>query len=359
MARLARADVFDPLEVSAFHCINRCVRRSFLCGEDPLTHANYDHRKAWLEQRLKFLAGQFGIDVLGFAIMSNHFHIILRNRPDVVSTWSDTEVATRWLRICPGRMGADGQSPEPKQAAVDALAHDRPRLETIRRRLSDISWLMAKIAEPIARWANKEDQATGRFWEGRYRAVKLCVEAALLACAAYVDLNPVRSGLVETPEASDFTSVQRRIESLPKHGMDSLVATEQRADGWLSPIDLGEATAAPGPLASKGGRRASDKGFLPITLSEYLKLLDWTGRQFVFGRGWIPAHLPPILQRLGIAESDWLPLVTGFGRLFHRVAGAPRTLVHIKQPTSFRPGAAQLLGSAPQLGCDMSPSAVH
>ena len=95
MARLARADLFDPAEVSVVHCINRCVRRCFLCGDDPHTGANYDHRKAWLERRLAFLAGQFGIDVLGFAILSNHFHLVLRNRPDVVAAWSDSEVASR------------------------------------------------------------------------------------------------------------------------------------------------------------------------------------------------------------------------------------------------------------------------
>ncbi len=95
MARLARGELFHPLEISVLHCINRCVRRCFLCGEDPATGRNYEHRKRWLEDRLKFLAGQFGIDVLGFAIMSNHFHLVLRNRPDVVALWSDREVARR------------------------------------------------------------------------------------------------------------------------------------------------------------------------------------------------------------------------------------------------------------------------
>ncbi|MEQ8788529.1 MAG: hypothetical protein RIC55_19625, partial [Pirellulaceae bacterium] len=83
MARLARADVFDPAEVSVFHCINRCVRRCFLCGHDAVSGRSFEHRKRWLEERLRFLAGCFGIDLLGFAILSNHFHLILRNRPDV------------------------------------------------------------------------------------------------------------------------------------------------------------------------------------------------------------------------------------------------------------------------------------
>ncbi|MGE0607991.1 MAG: hypothetical protein AB7O62_12925 [Pirellulales bacterium] len=98
MARLARADLVDPAEVAVFHCINRCVRRCFLCGQDPVSGRNFEHRKRWLEERLAFLAGQFGINVLGFAILSNHFHLSLRTRPDVVAPWSDAEVAARWLR---------------------------------------------------------------------------------------------------------------------------------------------------------------------------------------------------------------------------------------------------------------------
>jgi REP element-mobilizing transposase RayT len=340
MARLARSEVFDPAEVSVFHCINRCVRRCFLCGEDLLTGQNFDHRKAWLEERLKFLAGQFGIDVLGFAILSNHFHLVLRNRPDVVAAWSDREVATRWLRLCPRRKSPEGEPAEPTAPDVAALCSDPERLAQIRRRLSDISWLMRMIAEPIARRANREDRASGRFWQGRFRAVRLCDEAAILACLAYVDLNPIRARLAETPEASDFTSAQRRIESL-----DAPQDSPARPDAWLTPIPLAEATTAPGPLPSGTGLRASDKGCLPLSVCDYLELLDWTGRHIVSGRGQIPAELAPILERLGIADSSWLPLVQGFGRLFHRVAGAPRTFKRLPQLRRFRCGPATLLGA--------------
>src|SRR5688572_1630742 len=116
MARLARAEVFDPHEVSVFHGINRCVRHCYLCGDDPLTGRNFDHRKAWLEERLRELVRWFGIDLLDFAILSNHFHVVLRNRPDVVAIWSDQEVARRWLRICPVRKSSDGQPEDPSDS---------------------------------------------------------------------------------------------------------------------------------------------------------------------------------------------------------------------------------------------------
>jgi REP element-mobilizing transposase RayT len=340
-----------------------------LCGDDPLTGINYDHRKAWLEDRLRFLAGLFGIDVLNFAILSNHFHLVLRNRPDVVARWSDAEVAVRWLRLCPLRKSPEGPA-DPTAAEVECVCRDVRRLAVLRRRLSDISWFMRMIAEPIARRANPEDRVSGRFWQGRFRAVKLCDEAAVLACAVYVDLNPIRAGLAETPEASDFTSVQRRIESLGSAGNAA-----DRPDAWLAPVpaeesgsleesapqgetapregtvepragNLGAAgtTRAAKPLSGSLSARASDSGYLPLSLADYLELVEWTGRQIVRGRGRIAEHVPPLPARLGIAPSDWLPLVTGFGRLFHRVAGAPRSLLRLGSRHRFRRGAAALLG---------------
>lgn len=354
MARLARADVFDPAEVSVVHCINRCVRRCFLCGDDPYTGRNYDHRKAWLEARLALLAGQFGIDVLGFAILSNHFHLVLRNRPDVVATWSNTEVATRWLALCPNHKTSAGEAVEPTEAELDTIRRVPDRLAEIRRRLSDISWFMRMIAEPIARRANREDQVSGRFWQGRFKTVKLCDEAAILACSVYVDLNPIRAGVALTPESSDFTSVQRRIVSLrPMAGAAMQQSTPSDTfspDAWLAPIEFNESSISPGPLLGATGRRASDKGFLPLSLGDYLQLVDWTGRQIVRGVGSIPPDVPPLLTRVGIATDDWLPLVTRFGRLFHRVAGGPHALIHpahrdeSPQRQRFRPGRAELLG---------------
>ena len=185
---LARGDLFDPQEVSVFHCIHRCVRRCFLCGHDAVAGRDYEHRKAWLEERSRFLAGCFGIDVLGFAILSNHFHVILRNRPDVVAAWDDIEVARRWLRLCPVRKTREGEPEEPTDAEIAALIGLPEKLAEIRLRLSSISWFIKMAAEPVARRANREEGVTGHFWEGRFKSVKLCDEAAILACGVYLDL---------------------------------------------------------------------------------------------------------------------------------------------------------------------------
>ncbi len=96
------------------------------------TGRNFDHRKRWLEERLAFLAGQFGIDVLGFAILSNHFHLVLRNRPDVVATWSDADVARRWLMLCPVRKTPAGEPAAPSEAELDTIRRVPARLAEIR-----------------------------------------------------------------------------------------------------------------------------------------------------------------------------------------------------------------------------------
>lgn len=348
MCRPARSEVFDPTEVSIFHCINRCVRRCFLCGRDPLTGKDFNHRKRWLEARFRKLAGRFAIDVLGFAILDNHFHLILRNRPDVADTWDDREIARRWLLICPKRKTLRGDPETPSQAEIDSIVNDAALVAKLRIRLCHISWFMAMVAGPLARDANKEEGVTGRFWEGRFKSVKLCSAAAVLACLMYVDLNLIRARMASSPETSNFTSAQRRIQALTGQQAADGESTSS-PDDWLAPLPLNEATAPPGPAPSRCAARCSDRGCLPITTPDYLNLLDWTGRR-ISGKegGVIPAELAPILTRLGIVEEYWLELAGNFGRLFHRVAGSSASvaLERARAGRRFRPGQAHLLDAA-------------
>ena len=214
MAKLAREELFSPEEIACVHVMNRAVRRCFLMGDDPVTGKNFDHRKHWLERKLEQHAAHFGIDLLGFAIMSNHFHLVLRSRPDVVKSWDDAEVARRWFMLCPQRKNADGTAKVPTQAEINSIATDPDRVREIRRRLSDISWWMRLLCQHVGQRANRETGESGRFWESRFRSVRLLDESALLACVAYVDLNPIRATLAETIEASDFTSANKRLEAL-------------------------------------------------------------------------------------------------------------------------------------------------
>lgn len=94
---------------------------------------------------------------------------------------------------------------EPEQETVNTI------INVWRERLANLSWFMKRLNEYIARQANKEDQCTGHFWEARYKSQALLTEEALLSCMAYVDLNPVRAAIADTPAHSAHTSIKERI----------------------------------------------------------------------------------------------------------------------------------------------------
>jgi len=231
------------------------------------------------------------------------------------------------------------------------IVNDPRKLETIRLRLSDIAWWMRLLCQHIAVRANREDKEMGKFWQSRYRAVRLLDETALLACAAYVDLNPIRAAMAQTLENSDHTSVQRRIQTLQDNKREAVKTVEKTVvrtqaantvppskkatlktdpghpDRFLSPVSLEERTTKPGPNPSLDGNRCSDKGFLPMSQEQYLCLLDWTARQYCKDKvGRTPDQFKPILERLGVESTTWCRLVREFGKMFRTVAGQPRVI---------------------------------
>jgi hypothetical protein len=336
MARLARAEVFASDEVAIVHVMNRVTRRCFLLGDDPVTGQNYDHRKQWIDDQLVHQARHFGIDLLCQAIMSNHIHLVLRSRPDVVAEWDDTEVARRWLMLCPASKDDNGQPLKPTEFELNHIRNDKEKLADIRSRLSDISWWMRLLSQNIAQRANKEDDELGKFWQARFRAVRLLDETAILACAAYVDLNPIRAAMAETIETSDFTSAQKR--TLDLQAQESSAVSKLRCGQHLAPVDLHERSGKTGPSANKRNQRCSNKGFLPMSTADYLSLLDWTAGQTVACKqGSTPQHLAPIFDRLGITSEMWCRLVKDFGRLFSLVAGQSQCIdEHRSQSSSHR-----------------------
>lgn len=214
MAR-ARKSLISLEDTNYYHCVSRCVRRAFLCGEDFLTGNSYEHRRLWVEDRLLLLAEVFAIDVCAFAVMSNHTHVVLHVDLDEAQSWSVTDVLLRWHRIHKGTLLSNWYlNPEKRVQMDDAAVNSVEELaEVWRIRLADISWFMRSLNEYIAREANKEDECTGRFWEGRFKSQALLDESAILACMAYVDLNPIRAKMAFTPEKSDHTSIQHRINA--------------------------------------------------------------------------------------------------------------------------------------------------
>jgi len=321
-------------------------------GDDLVSGKNFDHRKVWVEPYLRQFASAFGIDLLGFSILSNHFHLILRTRPDVVATWDDREVARRWLMLCPQRRSADAAAMPPTEPEINSIANCSIKCDEIRNRLASLSWWMRLLCQRVAQRANHEEEENGRFFQDRYHATRLVDEASLLACAAYVDLNPIRAAICQTLESSDHTSVQRRIDAMStpadsgadEEEHDSTATSHAESpptlpldDAFLSPLTMDEYSDPIGPCASPSGQRCSDKGFLAMSIIEYVELLEWSARQVVPGkRGRTPKDFPPVLTRLGLERDSWCELVSDFGKLFCTVAGRPEQVDLLRSHRTHR-----------------------
>jgi len=288
-----------------YHCVSRCVRRAFLCGEDALTGKSFEHRRQWIEDRLLALSDAFAIDIAAYAIMSNHYHVVLHINRDMAGQWTTGEVIDHWHRLFNGSMlsqrFAAGEALS--SAERDALSE---QVNEWRERLMSISWFMRCANEPIARNANHEDKATGRFWEGRFKSQALLDEKALAACMAYVDLNPIRAKMASTPEQSEHTAIKKRIQKAIKSRHPN--HTDQQPQSLFPFV---------------GYPRKDMPTGLPFRLEDYLELVDWSGRILRDDKkGAIAEDLPGILQRLDMDAKQFIYLSQNFERPFKNLVGA-------------------------------------
>jgi hypothetical protein len=288
------------------------VRRAFLCGSDRITGRNFDHRRQWIEDRIRFLAESFAVSIYSYAVMSNHTHIVLSIDPQTVFDWTDDEVADRWLRVFPGAM-TQASSDEQKQRIRMGLLSTPERLKEVRERLGSLSWFMRALNEPIARMANQEDGCTGRFWEGRFKCQALLEPHAVVSAMAYVDLNPARAKMAETLQESDHTSIKARLTShraLPSRSIRS-------GDDALKPVAGLDADA-----------------LLGMTESSYIELVQWTGEQLhpmkrgrLLPRAESGDRMPDAVLRLSRHSDRWLRQVKGTESKYYRAIGSAEALM--------------------------------
>jgi REP element-mobilizing transposase RayT len=313
----ARRVLIDAETTPFYHVINRCVRRAYLCGEDKLTGKSFEHRRGWIVDKIKGLSAIFCIDVCAYAVMNNHYHLVLKIDLNKAQSLSHRDVISRWQQLFHGNevatkyMKGEGLI-EGELILLDGL------VAKWQERLSSISWFMRCLNEEIARKANREDECKGAFWEGRFKSQALLDEQALLACMMYVDLNPIRAGIADSLQTSDFTSIQERINELNvEHNVQG--KTLKKADNKAESITV---TPLFHLAEFDGSTHQTTQSGIPFHLSDYLQLIDWTGRAIRHDKkGFIDSNRPELLCKLGISSDSWLISAKEFRRQYSGVSG--------------------------------------
>lgn len=294
-----RSHLVDTENGGYYHVFSRCVRRARLCGVDESTGQNFDHRKDWIENRILQLSEIFSVAVYSYAVMSNHYHIVLKVDPQYIKNWSDQKVVERWLMLCPKKL--KGRiCEEANRNELNAVLGRPERLRVLRERLGSLSWFMKFLNEPLARLANKEDGCTGHFWEGRFNSKALIDECSVLAGMVYVDLNPIRAGICNQLHTSQYTSVKHRLESQLHNGNEP-----------LKPVATG----------------TDSTETLPMSLEVYLDLVRWTSESQ--GSNRCPVSTPKnikTLSSLSIDQEQWVHLYLSNRNPWQRAIGLTHRL---------------------------------
>ncbi|MDQ7048351.1 MAG: hypothetical protein Q9M92_01960 [Enterobacterales bacterium] len=283
---IKRSELIDDENAGYYHLMSRCVRRTFLCGKDKETGRSYEHRRQWIENRILELANVFAIEVYAYAVMSNHYHLVVYFDPKAPYQWTNLEVAERWLKAYPGKLDKPKYQQQ-RDLKLEAIVNNPKILSKIRNRLGSLSWLMSRINEPIAKMSNQEDFVSGHFWESRFKSQALLDEAALLTCMAYVDLNPIRANMTKTLEESDHTSIQKRVRNMTEEQLNQAVKS----------------------LSGEIKNRS-----MVLKLKDYIELVEWSGKSIAYpNKSKMPAYIESTLAHLNLQPNQWLGQVQHFG----------------------------------------------
>jgi REP element-mobilizing transposase RayT len=192
MARIPRVLITgDP---TAYHVISRTALDGY-----PIGDAEKDH---FVELIRKFSALYF-VEILGFCIMSNHFHLLIRMLPD--TDFTDADIRKRHRRFYgKDRVLTEGQIPH------------------YRNKWSSLSEFMREIKLGFTRFYNHRHNRRGYFWGDRFKSVVVENGDTLINCLAYIDLNPIRAGLVDRPEEYRWSSIGQHVQAGKKDNFLSL-----------------------------------------------------------------------------------------------------------------------------------------
>ena len=178
-----------------YHCISRAVNREFVFGD-----VEREQQRMYMRMYENFSGNR----ILSYCFMSNHFHILLEVTPMAAGGLSDAELLKR-LGAIHNKAQVDEVATELAEArkkiragmAAESLAaaiHAR-----FTYRMHDLSEFMKSFTQRYTQWHNRTQRRTGRLWEDRFKSVIVEDGVACKTMAAYVDLNPVRAGMVKDP----------------------------------------------------------------------------------------------------------------------------------------------------------------
>ena len=206
MARPKRLKLKD--EEGFFHIMSRTVGQEFYLG---------DVEKEKLFNIIKYYSGFYFVKVIGLTIMSNHFHLLIKSKPE--SYYSDDQVIQRIEKY----MNKDKKKKKKKkkrdkeEEGVEVEVEEgeeeisNHKLQKIKKQMADISEYVRAIKQTFSRWYNKMNNRTGYFWGDRFKSVLIEKGEALINCMAYIDLNPVRARIVTRPEDYRWSGIGYRI----------------------------------------------------------------------------------------------------------------------------------------------------
>ena len=301
-----RSSLVSLTDTPWYHVVSRCVRRAYLCGEDAHSGRSFEHRRGWIVERLEQLAGVFAVDIAAYAVMSNHFHLVVRIDAERVQGWDAEEVLRRWTQVFAGPLLVQRYLANREALGEAETAAVLKWVETYRSRLADLSWFMRVLNESIAR-------------------------------------------LARTPESSDYTAIAERLAELQGRASraSAAVASGIRnaervggADEAVNPLDPPEESTERLHLQKEQRLAALPRAPLmpfdatgslvtavPFAFEDYLELVDGTGRVIREDkRGFIPGETPAILERLNIDPKQFIRTAGRTLRRFGTAIGTPEHL---------------------------------
>ena len=308
MARMNRRNLIDLSECTCYHVISRCTRQLHLLGTDSASRAE---RKGLLLQQLERLASFTAVGIAGWSVMDNHLHLLLKVDTDAARSWSDREVARRWLKLHPARDGYRNRI-EVEEGHVDVLVDtpDATLIPELRERLTSISHFMKELKQEMTQQINKLEDTVGSLWAGRFKSKRVVDEAQLLTTLAYIDLNPFAAGVCKKPEAGEHTSLAARLHGVEpcedaNHAAGNPAKTKRNAKQTSAPREKkGWWMTVGGGQPGMANRRRSLMPDTTLTFGRYLKLLDAVSRLLRKGKKHMRGDSQTITDRIGVSPTS-------------------------------------------------------